>query len=111
MLRHAGVRVVQTADGGVALAAMTQHRPDAIMLDLRLPEMDGPILLDALSEDARLGDIPVIVVTAFPEELTGSSATQRASVVLEKAETPIDELPGILRSVLTAGDATVDGER
>jgi signal transduction histidine kinase len=112
VLRHAGMRVVQTADGGVALAAMTQHRPDAILLDLRLPEMDGTILLDALSEDARLGDIPVIVLTAFPTELTRSSATQRASVILEKAETPIDELPGILRSVVgTSRDATVDGER
>jgi signal transduction histidine kinase/CheY-like chemotaxis protein len=112
VLREAGVRVVQTADGGVALAAMTQHRPDAIFLDLRLPAMDGTILLDALSEDDRLSDIPVIVLTAFPEELTRTSATQRASVVLEKVETPIDELPGILRSVLAAADKpTVDGER
>ena len=110
ILRHAGVRVVQTADGGVALAAMTQHRPDAILLDLRLPEMDGTILLDALSEDERLRDIPVIVLTAFPDELSRSSATQRARVVLEKAETPIDELPGILRSVVSAGGTTVDGE-
>jgi signal transduction histidine kinase/ActR/RegA family two-component response regulator len=111
VLREAGVRVVQTADGGVALAAMTQHRPDAILLDLRLPEMDGTILLDALSEDERLSDIPVIVLTAFPEELTRSSATQRASVVLEKVATPIDELPGILRSILASAEATTaDGE-
>jgi signal transduction histidine kinase len=110
VLRHAGVRVVQTADGGVALAAMTQHRPDAILLDLRLPEMDGTILLDALSEDERLRDIPVVVLTAFPDELSRSSATHRASVVLEKAETPIDELPGILRSVLSAAEkSTLDG--
>jgi signal transduction histidine kinase len=112
VLRHSGMRVVQTADGGVALAAMTQHRPDAILLDLRLPEMDGTILLDALSEDARLGDIPVIVLTAFPDDIARSSATERASVILEKADTPIDEVPGILRSVVgPAKDATVDGER
>jgi signal transduction histidine kinase len=110
VLRDAGVRVVQTADGGVALAAMTQHRPDAILLDLRLPEMDGTILLDALSEDERLRGIPVIVLTAFPHELNRSSATHRASVVLEKVETPIEDLPGILRSVLAeAGPTTADG--
>jgi CheY-like chemotaxis protein/anti-sigma regulatory factor (Ser/Thr protein kinase) len=110
VLRQAGVRVVQTADGGVALAAMTQHRPDAILLDLRLPEMDGTLLLDALSEDDRLRDLPVIVLTAFPDELQRSSAIQRASVVLEKVETPLEELPGILRSVLAGRDTTVDGE-
>jgi signal transduction histidine kinase len=108
VLRDAGVQVVQTADGGVALAAMTQHRPDAIFLDLRLPEMDGTILLDALSEDDRLRDIPVIVLTAFPEELSATVSTERASAVLEKVETPIDELPGILRSVLAAAGETVE---
>jgi CheY-like chemotaxis protein len=111
VLRRAGVRVVQTADGGVALAAMTQHRPDAVLLDLRLPDIDGTILLDALSEDERLSDLPVIVLTAFPEELERTSAVQRASVVLEKVETPIEDVPGILRSVLAGQTTTVDGDR
>jgi CheY-like chemotaxis protein len=107
-LRAAGVRVVQTADGRVALAAMTQHRPDAILLDLRLPEMDGTAMLDAMSEDERLHDVPVIVLTGYPEDLAGTTAVDRANVVLEKAETPLEELPGILRTVLSR-TATVDG--
>jgi CheY-like chemotaxis protein len=104
------MRVVQTSDGRVALAAMTQHRPDAIVLDLRLPEMDGTILLDALSEDADLRGVPVVILTAFPGELT-PSPVHRANAVLEKVETPIDDLPAIIRSIVAAAqEATVDDQ-
>jgi CheY-like chemotaxis protein/anti-sigma regulatory factor (Ser/Thr protein kinase) len=107
-LRSAGMRVIQTADGRVALAAMNQHRPDIILVDLRLPEMEGAVLIDTLSGDDALRDLPVVVLTAFPEDLAGSPAEQHVGAVLEKADTAIGELPGVLRSVL-ARRATVDG--
>jgi CheY-like chemotaxis protein len=56
------VRVAQT--GVEALHIMREHRPDAILLDLVMPRMDGFQLLAALQQDPTLSKIPVIVISA-----------------------------------------------
>ena len=52
-----GVRVV--GDGVQALAAIKQHRPDVLVLDLQMPGMSGPELLSAIGDD-----VPVIICTS-----------------------------------------------
>ena len=47
-----------------ALAAMRRRRPDLILLDMHLPDIDGMELLRHLKADADLADIPVVVVSA-----------------------------------------------
>ncbi len=47
-----------------ALAAMRRRRPDLILLDMHLPDIDGMELLRQVKEDADLADIPVVVVSA-----------------------------------------------
>jgi signal transduction histidine kinase/CheY-like chemotaxis protein len=57
---------VEEADGGrAALARIAAARPDVILLDLMMPEMDGFALVAALQADAQHRDIPVIVITAL----------------------------------------------
>jgi DNA-binding NtrC family response regulator len=60
-LSDSGFAVIQADDGPSGLAAASLHRPEVVLLDLRMPEMDGLEVLGAISE--RLGDTPVIVVT------------------------------------------------
>ena len=47
---------------GIELARM--ERPDAILLDVMMPEMDGPSTLQALREEPATKDIPVVFMTA-----------------------------------------------
>ena len=57
--------VVQEAgDGREALARLQADKPDIILLDLMMPEMDGFAVVAALQEEPRWRDIPVVVITA-----------------------------------------------
>lgn len=61
------IAVVGEADDGAAgLEAVRQHRPDVVLLDLRMPRHDGVWMLEQLSaEDA---DVPVLVLTTFDDD-------------------------------------------
>ena len=64
-LTRAGVQVVgSAANGDEALAVCERERPDALMLDLTMPGLDGIGVLRALRQQGR-SDMPVIVVSAF----------------------------------------------
>lgn len=66
-LQRAGFRTLQALDGGVGLREAQEKRPDAIVLDLMLPGMHGYQVFEALKQDSRTKDIPVIMVTAKAE--------------------------------------------
>ncbi|GAB2885664.1 response regulator [Nocardioides pacificus] len=56
---------VVTADGGVAcLARAHEHLPDAVLLDVMMPDMDGLTTFRRMQADEALKHIPVILVTA-----------------------------------------------
>jgi CheY-like chemotaxis protein len=57
--------VEEAANGREALACLERSKPDVILLDLMMPEMDGFQLVAALHQDARWRDIPVIVITSL----------------------------------------------
>jgi CheY-like chemotaxis protein len=63
-LRRAGHVVRHALDGHRALAMLTRQRPDLIVLDVRLPVMDGIGFMDVLRSYLGWQDIPVIVVSA-----------------------------------------------
>lgn len=50
--------------GKEGLAAIAQSKPDAILLDMMMPDMDGFDFLEKLQADAELAHIPVILLTA-----------------------------------------------
>jgi two-component system cell cycle response regulator DivK len=55
--------MADTAAQGLALAR--QERPDVVLMDIQLPDMDGLAATRLLKKDPDLRDIPVIAVTAF----------------------------------------------
>ena len=61
---HQGYRVLLARDGQEALRVVHERRPDAILLDLVMPNMDGFQLLALREKDGALRDIPIIVVSA-----------------------------------------------
>ncbi len=64
-LEHAGFAVLTTRDGKSALASVRTAKPDLVVLDLRLPEMDGLDVTRALRKESN---VPIIMLTARVEE-------------------------------------------
>jgi signal transduction histidine kinase len=77
--------VIEATDGQEALAAIRTGRPDAIVLDLRMPHMGGLELLAILADDRRLRRIPVVVLTAAELDDVVRGSVAHAVGVLDKA--------------------------
>jgi CheY-like chemotaxis protein len=68
-LESDGGFVVATAESGAqGLAAAVADRPDAILLDVVMPEMDGPATVQALRAHGETRGIPVVLVTGRDQE-------------------------------------------
>jgi two-component system, cell cycle response regulator DivK len=66
VLRAAGLRTLEAARGDEAIAVAAERLPDVILLDLRLPDMDGTDVARALRGGAGTGRIPVVALSASP---------------------------------------------
>jgi PAS domain S-box-containing protein len=64
-LKSIGINAVCFLDGRVALREIDTHRPDAIVLDLMMPEFDGFQVLDALQRLPRWREVPVFIWTSM----------------------------------------------
>ncbi|HST60023.1 MAG TPA: response regulator [Longimicrobium sp.] len=60
----AGWDVVTASSGAEGLRMAAAERPDAILLDVMMPGMDGPATARALKAEAATADIPIILLTA-----------------------------------------------
>ena len=65
LLRSAGYQVLQAADAQSALTVAPSPRPDLVLMDIRLPGMDGLAATRVLKQDALTRDIKIIAVTGL----------------------------------------------
>src|SRR5919204_5720228 len=65
VLRLGGFRTLEAGSGGEAIAVALEHKPDVILMDIRLPDMDGADATRRLKNDARTADIPVVALTSL----------------------------------------------
>jgi len=96
-----GVEVVEARDGEEALAAISARRPDAIILDLVMPKLDGFGVLERLRADPETRELPVVVLTA--RRLSAQERkrlTTQALAVLEKSAYSADELRRLVARAL-----------
>jgi len=77
VLEYEGYRVLEAAGGDEALAAARRSSPHAILLDIKMPEMDGLEVLGSLRE--RGYEMPVIVVTGHGDIDTAIEATKKGA--------------------------------
>jgi CheY-like chemotaxis protein len=64
VLRATGYRTLEASTGGQAFKLAIEHGPALVLMDIRLPDMDGVEALSRLRMDERTALIPVIAVTA-----------------------------------------------
>lgn len=65
LLEKNGYQVVAAEDGPTGVALAAKIRPDAILLDIQLPGMDGYSVAKALRECPSLDDVPIVAVTSY----------------------------------------------
>jgi CheY-like chemotaxis protein/anti-sigma regulatory factor (Ser/Thr protein kinase) len=99
-----GYHVVQATGGAEGLRIARQLRPDAITLDIIMPDVDGWSVLRELKADPELRGIPVVLVTILGDREMGYALG--AAEFLTK---PVD--PGQLADVLARVAASARGER
>ncbi len=64
LLARPGWRVLPALQGQLGVELAREHRPDVILLDLHLPDIPGVEVLRRLRADARLAEVPIIIVSA-----------------------------------------------
>jgi chemosensory pili system protein ChpA (sensor histidine kinase/response regulator) len=64
LLERNGLRVLTARDGLDAVAVLAEHVPDVILLDIEMPRMDGYEVAAHVRNDARLRDVPIIMITS-----------------------------------------------
>ena len=101
---HPDLEVVgEAASGEVALALVNQLQPDVVLMDIRLPEMNGIEVTCQLTRDHP--DVKVLMVSAYDEDEYVRSALEAGAAGYLSKTAPGDELVQAVRAV--AGGASV----
>jgi len=95
-LSDAALRVTTARDGQSGLEAVRRVHPDVVLLDIRLPGIDGWSVLQALKSAQETRDIPVVVVSIVDERSRGVALGAAAYLVKPVGR---DDLLGALQSV------------
>ena len=104
MLTDEGYVVDLAVDGETALERVHAARPDAILLDLMMPGMNGRQFLQALRDDVAYRDVPVLIMTAV-HGLEVNLTTLGASEVVEKPFNADELLNKVALAVYRSRDA------
>ena len=98
--RVGGMEVCDAASGREAVEQAVHEKPDFILLDMMMPEMDGPTTLAALRANAETAAIPVIFLTAkaVPSEVERLRQLGAIGIITKPFE-PMT-LAGVVRRLL-----------
>ena len=103
LLEKGGFRVLEARNGRDGITRAVKERPDAILIDIQLPLMDGYSVAAELREKKELGDVPIIAVTSYAMPGDREKALQAgATDYMEKPINP-DTFVGQIRAHLGAG--------
>ncbi len=109
VLGAAGLDTLEAETGEQAVAVARGRLPDVVLMDLRLPDLDGSEALRRLKTEPATAHIPVVAVTA----LTGARETLLEAGFAGYLEKPIDTdaFPAQVRSFTRAGEAGIPRDR
>jgi CheY-like chemotaxis protein len=88
LLEKHGFTVVEARDGNRGIQLACEVRPDAILLDIQLPMLDGYAVAAELRKNAELREIPIIAVTSYA--MSGDREKALASGATDYIEKPIN---------------------
>ena len=79
-LEAAGLEVIEAVDGDDALAVIRGRRPDLVLLDVMMPNLDGWAVAGELQSDPRTREIPIVFLTARVDDVDRQRARQLGAV-------------------------------
>ncbi|MEY3013183.1 MAG: hypothetical protein RIT45_1918 [Pseudomonadota bacterium] len=109
LLEEMGVEVLEAEDGLQAVAQVRAERPDAVLMDARMPGLDGRDATRLLAADPETRSVPVVIVSA--SVLASEQAAMQAAGAVEVLAKPV-ALPLLVASLArwTRAEAVVSGE-
>src|ERR1044072_5369110 len=96
-----GITVSTAADGYEGLDKANAERPDLIITDLMMPNLDGIQMIKRLRNQAEFVKVPILALTAYAEEMASEAIEAGADRVVAKSEnldTLIDTVKGLLQT-------------
>ena len=91
LLEMKGYKVETAENGHKALDYLSDKRPDMILLDINMPELDGKEFLKIKKADDKLRKIPVLLITGIVQvERIGECLSLGAMGYIEKANSPVE---------------------
>jgi len=103
LLEKYGFTIIEARDGKTGIEIARQKMPDAILLDIQLPEMDGYAVIGELKKHVQMADIPIIAVTSYAmvgdrERILSAGANGYIEKPINP-ETFVEEIRKIIRKV------------
>src|SRR6266480_1754849 len=105
-LRRVGFAVDVASNGTIALEKLRSSAPDAIFLDLMLPNIDNVEVISEARREPEYADLLIYVYTsAFPMKMSRRAAKAGATQIFDKISTPLDEVAAEVASQLIGSSA------
>ena len=97
---EAGHEVQSALNGRDALMMVLSQTPDVMLLDLAMPEMDGPSLVEVISSYLRIQSLPVVVLTGLTDSpmIDRIRALHVNSILLKAKATPEEILHAVVEA-------------
>jgi CheY-like chemotaxis protein len=106
LIHHEDLQITAVGTGAEALVALRAQSFDCVVLDLRLPDISGFVLLEQLRQDFQLEDLPIVVFTGkeLTDEEEGRLRKMAKSIIIKGVQSPerlLDETALFLHRVTT----------
>ncbi len=101
VLQNSGYEAVYMHNGRDALASILQQLPDVVLLDLAMPEMDGPSFLEVVRSYLRIQSLPVVVLTGMAESpMVDRMLALKVNTVLVKGRATSEDIQKALEEAI-----------
>jgi CheY-like chemotaxis protein len=100
-LTAVGHDIKSVPNGKEALVEVINGAPDVVLLDLLMPEMDGPSFLEVVRSYLRLQSLPVVILTGTPDSpLVERAQASKVNAVLVKGKASSEEIQRALEEAI-----------
>jgi CheY-like chemotaxis protein len=99
ILELEGYTVEVVTSGTEAINRIRSQKPDLLMLDLMMPDINGFEVVDIIQKDKRLQSLPILIITAYKEAIESPLSDVKVNGIIQKpvdADELLEKIQGIL---------------